>query len=405
MSFDVNVVRKDFEILDREVYGSPLVYLDNAATVQRPQVVIDSVKRYYETMNSNVHRGVHLLSQESTNIFEQARKVVQCHIGAGKEHEIIFTKGTTEGINLVAHGMREFVGKGDEILVSNLEHHSNIVPWQILCEVTGAKLKVIPMEDSGCLILDEYRKMLSNKTKLVAVNHVSNALGVVNPVKEIINQAHSCGAWVLVDGAQAVPHLKVDVGKLNADFYVFSGHKVYASMGIGVLYGKEDILDRMKPYQAGGEMIREVTFEKTTYACLPFKFEAGTPNVSGAISLKYATEYINSIGLDSIKNHEDRLLKYAAKKLSTVEGLDVYGSTKDKTGALSFNLRGVHHYDVGVILDKMGIAVRTGHHCAQPVMQRLGISGTVRASLAMYNTTDEIDMLYDGILKAKRMLS
>ncbi len=405
MNFNIDRIRKDFRILDQTLYNNPFVYLDNGATTQKPNIVIDAIKQYYETINANVHRGVHTLSQKATDVFEEVRRVIQSHIGAEKEHEVIFTKGTTESINLVANGMQKFITKGDEILVSNLEHHSNIVPWQMLCRAKGAKLKVIPMDDNGCLLLDEYKKILSHKTKLVAVNHISNALGIVNPIKEIIAQAHGYGAWVLIDGAQALPHLKINVKELDADFYTFSGHKMYANTGVGVLYGKEEILNDIPPYQGGGEMIREVTFEKTTYACLPFKFEAGTPNISGVISLKYAIEYMNSIGLNHIEKYETQLLKYATKKLSSIEGLNIYGKVKNKAGVLSFNIDKAHHYDVGTILDKMGIAVRTGHHCAQPVMQRLGISGTVRASLAIYNTTQDIDILYNGMLKVKQMLS
>jgi len=405
MAFDVTTIRNDFPILLREVNGKPLVYLDNAATSQTPQQVIDCIVEYYAKYNANVHRGVHSLSQEATEKFEEARLKIQRHFNAKQSHEIIFTSGTTHGINLVANGFTSLLKAGDEIIVSALEHHSNIVPWQMLCERTGAVLKVIPMNDDGELIISEYEKILNNNTQLVFVNHVSNALGTINPVVDIIKKAHQVGAAVLVDGAQASPHMKIDVQDLDVDFYVASAHKMCGPTGIGMLYGKEDWLNKLPPYQGGGEMIAEVTFEKTTYASLPHKFEAGTPNICGGIAFGAALDYINHLGLDDIATYEDELLKYATQKLSAIEGLRIYGTSQHKTSVISFNIEGIHPYDIGTLLDKMGIAVRTGHHCAQPIMDYYKIPGTVRASFAFYNTIEEIDALVEGVKKAKMMLS
>jgi len=405
MNFPVDEIRKDFPILSRKVNGNPLVYFDNAATSQTPQQVIDVIVDYYSNYNANIHRGVHFLSQEATDAYEQGRQKIQKHFNAKYAHEIILTSGTTHSINLVANGFSSLLTKEDEIIVSALEHHSNIVPWQMLCERTGAALKVIPMNDEGELIMSEYDALLSKKTKLVFVNHISNALGTINPIKKIINKAHEIGAAVLVDGAQACPHLKPDVQALDVDFYVASAHKMCGPTGIGMLYGKESWLKKLPPYQGGGEMIAEVTFEKTTYANLPHKFEAGTPNVCGGIAFGAAIDYMNSIGFDAIASYEQSLLHYATEKLLQIEELRIYGPTKHKTSVISFNLNGIHPYDIGTILDKMGIAVRTGHHCAQPIMDYFRIPGTVRASFSFYNTKKEIDSLVDGVKKAKLMLS
>lgn len=403
--FDVETIRKDFPILSRKVNGKPLIYFDNAATSQTPLQVIDAIVDYYSNYNANIHRGVHTLSQEATDKYEQARRKIQKHFNAKYQHEIIMTSGTTHGINLVAHGFSSILKKGDEVLVSALEHHSNIVPWQMLCESTGSALKVIPMNDEGELILYEFENVLSDKTKLVFVNHVSNALGTINPIEAIIEKSHKIGAYVLIDGAQACPHLIPDVQKLDVDFYVASAHKMCGPTGVGMLYGKEKLLNSMPPYQGGGEMIAEVTFEKTTYADLPHKFEAGTPNICGGIAFGAAIDYMNSMGFDSISKYENELLEYATHKLLEIEGLKIYGTSKHKTAVISFNLEGIHPYDVGTILDKMGIAVRTGHHCAQPIMDFYKIPGTVRASFAFYNTKNEIDALVEGVKKAKLMLS
>ena len=402
---DVDKIRKDFPILSRKVNGNPLVYLDNAATSQTPRQVIDTIVEYYSNYNANIHRGVHTLSQEATNAYELARKKVQHHFNAKHSHEIIFTSGTTHSINLVANGFASILNKGDEIVVSALEHHSNIVPWQMLCERTGAILKVIPMSQEGELIVTEFDKLLSNKVKLVFVNHISNTLGTINPVKEIIEKTHRIGAAVLIDGAQACPHLIPDMQDLNADFYVASAHKLCGPTGIGMLYGKEKWLKKLPPYQGGGEMIAEVSFEKTTYADLPFKFEAGTPNICGGIAFGAALDYMNSIGFDNIAAHENELLKYATQELLKIEGIKIYGPTTNKTSVISFNLEGIHPYDIGSILDKMGIAVRTGHHCTQPIMDFYKIPGTVRASFAFYNTLQEVDVLVNAVKKAKMMLS
>ncbi|MDO6604271.1 aminotransferase class V-fold PLP-dependent enzyme [Arenibacter palladensis] len=402
---DILSIRKDFPILNRKVNGYPLVYLDNAATSQTPQKVIDTIVDYYSRYNANIHRGVHTLSQEATDIYEQARQKIQKHFNAAKPQEIIFTSGTTHGINLVANGFASFLKKGDEIIVSALEHHSNIVPWQMLCERTGAVLKVIPMGLDGKLIMEEYHKLLSQRTKLVFCNHVSNALGTINPIEEIIEAAHKVGAAVLIDGAQAAPHIKADVQKLDVDFYVVSAHKMCGPTGVGMLYGKEEWLNKLPPYQGGGEMIAEVTFEKTTYADLPHKFEAGTPNICGGIAFGAALDYMNAIGFDAIAQYEHELLEYATKELLAIDGLKIYGDLKEKTAVISFNIEGLHPYDIGSILDKLGVAVRTGHHCAQPIMDFYKIPGTVRASFSFYNTKEEVDILVASVRRAKTMLS
>ena len=403
--FNVNDIRKDFPILSRKVNGKPLVYFDNAATSQTPQQVIDVIVDYYSNYNANIHRGVHTLSQEATDLYEQARLKIQAHFNAKFPHEIIFTSGTTHSINLVANGFSSLLKKDDEVIVSALEHHSNIVPWQMLCERTGAILKVIPMNEEGELEITEYNNLLSEKTKLVFVNHVSNALGTINPIEYIIEKAHQIGAAVLIDGAQSTPHIKPDVQKLNADFYVVSAHKLCGPTGVGMLYGKEEWLKKLPPYQGGGEMIAEVTFEKTTYADLPHKFEAGTPNICGGIAFGAALDYMNRVGFDAIAAYENDLLEYATQKLLEIEGLKIYGTSKQKTAVISFNLEDIHPYDVGTILDKLGIAVRTGHHCAQPIMDFYKIPGTVRASFSFYSTKEEIDTLIAGVKKAKMMLS
>ena len=405
ISFNVEIIRKDFPILNRKVNGYPLVYLDNAATSQTPQIVIDAIVDYYSNYNANIHRGVHALSQEATDAYEQARQKIQHHFNAAKSYEIILTSGTTHGINLVANGFSSILEKGDEIIVSALEHHSNIVPWQMLCERTDAILKVIPMDENGELIMSEYDKLLSSKTKLVFCNHISNALGTINPIKEIIKKAHSAGAAVLIDGAQACPHIKPDVQDLDVDFYVASAHKMCGPTGVGMLYGKEEWLRKLPPYQGGGEMIAEVTFEKTTYADLPHKFEAGTPNICGGIAFGVAIDYLNSIGFKNIEAYEHTLLEYATQKFQEIEGLKIYGPAKNKTSVISFNIEGIHPYDIGSIVDKLGIAVRTGHHCAQPIMNFFKIPGTVRASFAFYNTQEEVDKLVEAVKKAKNMLS
>ncbi len=403
--FDVEKIRNDFPILSRKVNGKPLVYLDNAATSQTPKQVIDVIVDYYSNYNSNIHRGVHTLSQEATDAYELARKKIQTHFNAKHSHEIIFTSGTTHSINLVASGFSSVLKKGDEILVSAMEHHSNIVPWQMLCQKTGAVLKVIPMTDEGELDLESYTNTLSSNSKLVFVNHISNTLGTINPIEEIIEKAHKNGAAVLIDGAQACPHLVPDVQALDVDFYVTSAHKMCGPTGVGMLYGKEEWLKKLPPYQGGGEMIAEVTFEKTTYAELPHKFEAGTPNICGGIAFGAAIDYMNSIGFDEIASYENELLIYATQELSKIDGLRIYGTAKYKTSVISFNLEGIHPYDVGTILDKMGIAVRTGHHCTQPIMDYYNIPGTVRASFAFYNTKQEVDILVNAVKKAKLMLS
>ena len=402
---DINKVRADFPILKREVNGKPLVYFDNAATSQTPQVVIDAIVDYYSNYNSNIHRGVHTLSQEATDAYEVARKKVQAHFNAKHDYEMILTAGTTHAINIVATGFTQFVTKGDEIIVSALEHHSNIVPWQMLCERTGAELKVIPMNEEGSLQMDVYETLVSKKTKLVFMNHVSNALGTVNPIEFVIKKAHAVGAAVLIDGAQATPHMKPDVQALDVDFYVASAHKLCGPTGVGVLYGKEEWLNKLPPYQGGGDMIDQVTFEKTTYAGLPFKFEAGTPNICGGIAFGVALDYMNSIGFENIATYEKELLDYATNALKQIEGLRIYGEADEKTAVISFNVGTIHPYDIGTIVDKLGIAVRTGHHCAQPIMSFYNIPGTVRASFAFYNTKDEIDIFVAAVKRAVMMLS
>jgi len=401
---DVQKIRKDFPILSREVNGRPLVYFDNAATSQTPLQVIDVITDYYKNYNANIHRGVHALSQEATDAYEAARQKIQKHFNAAHPFEIIFTSGTTHSINIVSNGYAQSLQKGDELIVSALEHHSNIVPWQMLCEKTGAILKVIPMNQQGVLLMEEYEKLLSDKTKLVFVNHVSNALGTVNPIKAIIEKAHAVGAQVLIDGAQASPHIRADVQALDVDYYVTSAHKLCGPTGIGMLYGKESVLKRLPPYQGGGEMITEVTFKKTTYADLPHKFEAGTPNIAGGIAFGAALDYINNIGMDQIAAYEEELLQYATAALEKIPGLKIYGTAPQKTAVISFNVEGIHPYDIGSILDKLGIAVRTGHHCAQPIMDFYQIPGTVRASFSFYNTFEEIDSMIAALKKALEML-
>ncbi|MBO0331006.1 cysteine desulfurase [Muricauda sp. CAU 1631] len=401
---DIQAIRKDFPILQREVNGKPLVYLDNAATSQTPQQVIDAIVDYYQRYNANIHRGVHTLSQEATDAYEAARQKIQKHFNIAHSHEVIFTSGTTQSINLVATGFTSFLKDGDEILVSAMEHHSNIVPWQMLCERTGAILKVIPMNLEGELVMEEYHKLLSDKTKLVFCNHVSNALGTINPIEEIIEAAHKAGAPVLIDGAQAAAHIKADLQTLDVDFYTVSAHKMCGPTGVGMLYGKEEWLKKLPPYQGGGEMIAEVTFEKTTYADLPHKFEAGTPNICGGIAFGAALDYMNNIGFDAIAEYENELVQYATEQLLAIEGLKIYGTAAHKTSVISFNIEGVHPYDIGTIVDKLGIAVRTGHHCAQPIMDFYEIPGTVRASFSFYNTKEEVDKLVEGVTRAKNML-
>lgn len=402
---DIKAIRKDFPILTQSVNGKPLVYFDNAATAQKPKVVEDAIIHYYETINANIHRGVHTLSQLATDAYEESRKKIQAHLNAKHDYEVLFTAGTTFGINLVASGFGSLLKAGDEILISALEHHSNIVPWQFACERSGATLKVIPMNLDGELIMEEFDRLLTSNTKVVAVNHISNALGTINPIKEIIEKAHKVGAAVLIDGAQATPHVRPDVQDLDCDFYVFSGHKVCGPTGTGILYGKEEWLNKLPPYQGGGEMIKTVTFEKTTYACLPHKFEAGTPNIAGGIVLGVALDYLNELGFENIEAYEHELLEYGTKRLLEIEGLKIYGTAKEKTSVVSFNLEGIHPYDVGVIVDKLGVAVRTGHHCTQPIMDFFGIPGTIRASFAFYNTKEEIDVLVEAVKKAQMMLS
>lgn len=405
MSFDVHKIREDFPILQRKVNGYPLVYLDNAATSQKPKKVINAIVDYYSKYNANIHRGVHSLSQEATDVYEAARHKIQKHFSVQHPEEIIFTAGTTHGINIIANGFASFIKKGDEVLISAMEHHSNIVPWQMLCEKTGATLKVIPMNEAGELIMTEFFSLLNQNTKLVFVNHVSNALGTINPIKEIIEKSHQIGAAVLVDGAQSCAHIKCNLTTLDVDFYVTSAHKMCGPTGIGILYGKKEWLEKLPPYQGGGEMIKEVTFAKTTYAGLPHKFEAGTPNISGGIAFGVAIDYLNEIGFDAISAYEDELVAYATTELLKIKGLKIYGTAAKKTSVISFNLKGIHPYDVGTILDKLGIAVRTGHHCAQPIMEFYKIPGTVRASFSFYNTKEEVDLLVKGIMKAQMMLS
>ena len=404
--FDIEKIRKDFPILNQKIHGKELVYLDSGATTQKPLQVINKVKTFYSEINSNIHRGVHFLSNKSTEEYENARETVRTFINAKSEKEIIFTKGTTDAINLVAFSFGEkFINEGDEILVAQTEHHSNIVPWQMMCERKKAALKVIPAKETGELDIEKYKTQLSTKTKLVTVAHVANSIGIINPIKEITDEAHKIGAYVLIDGAQAIQHIKIDVQKLNCDFYTFSGHKIYAETGIGVLYGKEELLEKLPPYQGGGDMIKTVSFEKTEYADLPLKFEAGTSNYVGAVSIAEAIDYINTIGLSEIQKHEEDVLQYAINKLSEIKGLKIIGTSEHKTSAISFLLEGIHFYDAGMILDKLGIAVRTGTHCAEPTMKHFGITGTIRASFAMYNTKEDIDKLTAGLLKVKMMFS
>ena len=402
---DIQKIREDFPILSREVNGKPLIYFDNAATSQTPQVVIDAIVEYYSNYNANIHRGVHTLSQEATDAYEEARLKIQRHFNAKEAHEIIFTSGTTHSINLVANGFASFLNKGDEVIVSALEHHSNIVPWQMLCERTGAHLKVIPINQEGELLMDVFDNLLSSKTKLVFVNHISNALGTINPIEEIIQKTHKVGAVILIDGAQACPHIKPDVQALDVDFYVASAHKICGPTGVGMLYGKQEWLNKLPPYQGGGEMIKEVTFEKTTYADLPHKFEAGTPNIAGGIAFGAALDYMNAIGFDVIAKYEKELLDFGTEQLLAIDGLKIYGTSRQKTSVISFNITGIHPYDIGTIIDKLGIAVRTGHHCAQPIMDFYKIPGTVRASFAFYNTKEEIVKLAEAVKRAQQMLS
>ena len=404
-TFNVEAIRKDFPILNRSVNGKPLVYLDNGATSQTPQAVIDVIVDYYSNYNANIHRGVHTLSQEATDKYEEARKIIQAHFNAKHAYEIILTSGTTQSINLVANGYKSLLKKGDEVIVSALEHHSNIVPWQMACEVSGATLKVIPMTQDGILDITAYKALINENTKLVFCNHVSNALGVINPIETIIKEAHKVGAKVLIDGAQACPHIKPDVQKLDVDFYVASAHKMCGPTGVGMLYGKEELLNALPPYQGGGEMIDQVTFEKTTYAGLPHKFEAGTPNICGGIAFGAAINYMNAIGFKTIAAYENELLEYATEQLKALGDVKIYADTKDKTAVISFNIEGLHPYDIGTIVDKLGVAVRTGHHCAQPIMDFFKIPGTIRASFMFYNTKEEIDIFIKAVKRAKMMLS
>lgn len=398
--------RENFKILEQSINKRPLVYLDNAATTQKPECVINAISEYYRTINSNIHRGVHHLSQLATTRFEEARESVRRYINAEHSHEVIFTRGATESINLIANSFcRAFLQAGDEVIVSEMEHHANIVPWQIACEIAGARLKVLPFDDNGVLMLEKLEELITPKTKIISVAHISNSLGTINPIAEIIRTAHAHQIPVMIDGAQAVSHEKVDVQQLDCDFYCFSGHKMYAPMGIGVVYGKEKWLNAMPPYQGGGEMIQQVTFEKTTYNELPFKFEAGTPAVSDVIGLQTAIQYIEEIGVENILQHEQKLLQYATQQLSTIEGIRIYGTAPQKAAIISFNLEKIHPYDAGVIIDHMGVAVRTGHHCTQPVMQHFQIPGTIRASFALYNTEEEVDRLIEAVKRAQMMLS
>ncbi|MCC7331764.1 MAG: cysteine desulfurase [Flavobacteriales bacterium] len=404
--FDIEKVRADFPILNTSVNGKPLIYFDNGATSQKPTAVITAINNFYSHQNSNIHRGVHTLSQNATNAFEEARKKVQLFVNAEHNHEIIFTRGTTESINLIAHTFRkQFLKKGDEIIISTMEHHSNIVPWQLVCEENEAVLKVIPINDKGELLIDEYKKLISSKTKLVSITHVSNTLGTINPIEEIIKIAKENGAYTLIDGAQAVPHTKIDVQKLDCDFYVFSGHKMYGPTGIGVLYGKEKILNNLPPYQGGGDMIKTVSFEKTTYNELPHKFEAGTPHIAGGIGLGVAVDYMNNIGIENIEAYEQELLTYATTQIKTINGIRIIGEAQKKAGVLSFLVNNTHPSDIGLIIDKLGVAIRTGHHCTEPLMNRLGIPGTARASFSFYNTKKEIDIFVDAVSKAVKMLA
>ena len=402
---NIESIRNDFPILNTKVNGNQLIYFDNAATSQTPNCVIDSISDYYKNLNSNIHRGVHKLSQLATDKYEESRKKFKEHLNARSASEIIFTSGTTHSINLISNGFAGFLKEGDEIIVSQLEHHSNIVPWQMLCEKTGAIMKVIPMNEKGDLDLSEFSDLLGNKTKVVFVNHVSNALGTVNPIETIIEKSHKAGAAVLIDGAQAAPHFEIDVRKLDVDFYVCSAHKLCGPTGVGILYGKKEWLEKLPPYQGGGEMIDQVSFEKSTYADLPNKFEAGTPNISGVIASGIALDYINKLGIANIKEYEDYLLDYATAKLEEIDGIKIYGESKTKVSVISFNIGEIHPYDIGSVIDNLGIAVRTGHHCAQPIMDYFDIPGTIRISFSFYNTIDEINILIDGLKRASKMLS
>lgn len=402
--FDIHHIREDFPLLSQKVNGRPLVYLDNAATSQKPRQVLKAISDYYETTNANIHRGVHYLSQRATDAFEQSREKVRAHINAAHAFEVIFTSGTTHGINIVSSGFASLLQPGDEVVISALEHHSNIVPWQMLCERSGAVLRVIPIDENGCMVQQEYEKLLSDRTRIVSISHISNALGTINPVEEMIKKAHAVGAAVLIDGAQAAAHFRPDVQELDCDFYVFSSHKVCGPTGLGVLYGKQEWLEKLPPYQGGGEMIKEVSFEKTTYAGLPHKFEAGTPNIEAGIAFGAALDYLNQLGWNNIQAHEETLLKRATRRLAEIDGLRIIGTSDQKTSVISFIVAGVHPYDLGAILDQQGIAVRTGHHCAQPVMSFFGIPGTVRASFAFYNTLEEVDLLIAAVKKAVAML-
>ena len=405
MKFDVKNIREDFPILKKKINGKQLIYFDNAATSQTPTCVINSISDYYNNYNSNIHRGVHSLSEEATEAYEKARGKIQIHFNAKHKEEIIFTSGTTHSINIVSNGFLNLIGENDEIIVSGLEHHSNIVPWQMMCKKTNSKLKVIPLDKNGELDLKEFKNLVSKKTKLVFLNHVSNALGIINPIEEIIQISHSYNALVLIDGAQSAAHFKIDLQKLNVDFFTASAHKLCGPTGVGFLYGKKELLEKIEPFMGGGEMISDVTFEKTTYAEIPHKFEAGTPNISGVIAFGVALDYMNSLGFENIRQYEDKLLKYATEKLKEIDGLIIYGDVKNKTSVISFNISGIHSYDIGSILDKYGVAVRTGQHCAQPIMDHFDIPGTVRVSLSFINTFEEIDILQEAIIKAKSMLS
>ena len=402
---DINKIRAQFPILNRKVNGKELVYFDNGATTQKPQTVIDAEANYYANENANIHRGVHFLSGLATDKFEETRNTIQAFIGAKHNHEIIFTKGTTDSINLVASGFRTLLNKGDEIIISEMEHHSNIVPWQMCCEQSGATLKAIPLLDDGSLDMIEFVNLLSENTKLVSVTHISNALGTINDIETIIAKAHNFGAKVMIDGAQAASHIVLDMQKLNPDFYCFSAHKMFGPTGVGVLYGKEDSLNALPPYQGGGEMIKEVSFSGTTYAELPHKFEAGTPNIAGVIAFKSAIDFITELGVETIAKYEDELLQYATSEIRKIEGVKIFGTTQNKSGIISFNIDGLHPYDIGMIVDKLGVAIRTGHHCTQPIMQRFNIPGTARISIAVYNTKAEVDVCINAIKKAKQMLS
>ena len=402
---DIQKIRSDFPILSRKVNGKPLVYLDNGATSQKPQSVISAIDKYYSYENSNIHRGIHTLSQEATTAYEKARTTVQEFLNAAHSHEVIFTSGTTGSLNLLASSIgKKHINKGDEIIISTMEHHSNIVPWQMLCEEKGAILKVVPINNNGEFLMDEFENLLSDKTKLVSVTHVSNTLGTINPVKEIIAKAHQKGAFVIIDGAQAVPHTKVDVQDLDCDFYVFSAHKMLGPTGVGILYGKESLLNDLPPYQGGGDMIKTVTFEKTTYNCLPHKFEAGTPNIAGGIGLAAAIDYMNEIGIDKIEAHEHALLSYATKEIKQLEGVRIIGEAEKKASVLSFLVDGTHPSDIGMIIDKLGVAIRTGHHCTEPLMNRFEIPGTARASFAFYNSFAEVDIFINALKRAIKML-